>query len=202
MHAYLIVGEGEGVERKIAVLLQETSAFPLRFELTKIGDVRDLLEFTKLSQPRKTAIIAESIHLASEEAQNALLKSLEEPPQNLLYILTTPREDLVLPTILSRCTLIYTDHQNPEKNSGYEDFLRLPIGERLQAISKIQKREDAVIFLTSIIEDTHNLLVKNPNIAPFLQEAIETLSRIKANGNAHLQLTHLVTSTDTITINR
>ena len=39
----------------------------------------------------------------SEQAQNALLKSLEEPPANTLFILTTSQPDSLLPTVRSRC---------------------------------------------------------------------------------------------------
>ena len=42
----------------------------------------------------------------TEEAQNALLKTLEEPPKYALIILITSREDLILTTIKSRCTRI------------------------------------------------------------------------------------------------
>lgn len=54
---------------------------------------------------RKVFIISE-IERASLPAANALLKTLEEPPSQVILLLTTARRDLVLPTILSRCQVI------------------------------------------------------------------------------------------------
>ncbi len=46
-------------------------------------------------------------------AQNALLKILEEPPSQLLFFLGTPAIDLLLPTIVSRCTVILVQNGDP-----------------------------------------------------------------------------------------
>lgn len=51
------------------------------------------------------AIISQAEKL-TEEAQNALLKTLEEPPENVFIVLCTPDEDLLLPTVVSRCQVI------------------------------------------------------------------------------------------------
>lgn len=78
----------------------------------KIERVRDAIDFVHLSSQvasRKVAIL-ESIELASIPASNALLKSLEEPPANVHWILTTTSYDLLLPTIRSRCTRIHLHH--------------------------------------------------------------------------------------------
>lgn len=75
----------------------------------KIERVRDAIDFVHLSSQvaaRKVAIL-ESIELASIPASNALLKSLEEPPANVHWILTTTAYDLLLPTIRSRCTRLH-----------------------------------------------------------------------------------------------
>ncbi|MYC25747.1 MAG: hypothetical protein F4X56_07505 [Gammaproteobacteria bacterium] len=75
----------------------------------KIERVRDAIDFVHLSSQvaaRKVAIL-ESIELASIPASNALLKSLEEPPANVHWILTTTAYALLLPTIRSRCTRLH-----------------------------------------------------------------------------------------------
>lgn len=75
----------------------------------KIERVRDAIDFVHLSSQmaaRKVAVL-ESIESASIPASNALLKSLEEPPANVHWILTTTAYDLLLPTIRSRCTRIH-----------------------------------------------------------------------------------------------
>lgn len=75
----------------------------------KIEHVRDAIDFVNLSAQvasRKVAVL-ESIESASIPASNALLKSLEEPPSKVHWILTTTAYDLLLPTIRSRCTRIH-----------------------------------------------------------------------------------------------
>ena len=47
-----------------------------------------------------------NVHLANENAANALLKTLEEPPRHVLFLLTATAEELVPPTILSRCQVV------------------------------------------------------------------------------------------------
>jgi DNA polymerase III delta prime subunit len=75
-----------------------------------IEAVRDLEQFTVLKVPGRAehdrAIIIEDAHLLTPEAQNALLKTLEEPPAGTVLILTVSHERAVLPTIRSRTRII------------------------------------------------------------------------------------------------
>lgn len=75
----------------------------------KVEHIRDAIDFVHLSTQvatRKVAVL-ESIESASIPASNALLKSLEEPPSRVHWILTTTAYDLLLPTIRSRCMRIH-----------------------------------------------------------------------------------------------
>jgi hypothetical protein len=71
-----------------------------------IDEVRAIQSFLKLKVPGDNAIrrvvIIESIDMLGHEAQNALLKTLEEPPRDTVIIVTIAREQGVLPTIHSR----------------------------------------------------------------------------------------------------
>lgn len=62
--------------------------------------------FTKPIFADKKIFIIQNVDLSTDEAQNKLLKSLEEPQKNVFYILTTTNLDKVLPTIRSRCNKI------------------------------------------------------------------------------------------------
>ena len=68
----------------------------------------------------KKIIIIQNLEDATEEAQNKLLKSLEEPNDSVTYILTTASPEKVLPTIRSRCIKIQIP---PVKNSDVAPFL-------------------------------------------------------------------------------
>lgn len=75
-----------------------------------IDAARRLDQFLALKVPGKAeydrAIVIEDAHLLTTEAQNALLKTLEEPPAGTILILTASHEQAVLPTIRSRAQII------------------------------------------------------------------------------------------------
>lgn len=52
---------------------------------------------------RKKIYIIDEVHMLTKEAFNALLKTLEEPPEHIIFILATTEADKILPTIISRC---------------------------------------------------------------------------------------------------
>jgi len=71
----------------------------------KISSIREIRKFLSLQYTdiQYRVVIIEEAHLMNSEAQNALLKSLEEPPEGVIFILITPYEERLLPTIISRC---------------------------------------------------------------------------------------------------
>ena len=171
----------------------------MEFPFEKISDVRDLQKFTKLSLAKKTAIILKNVDGASEEAQNAFLKNLEEPPKNLIYILTASNIDLIPETIISRCQVIKISNFqfsiSNEKTEITKKFLSSSVGKKLEIISKITKREEAIKFLTNFIKSSHALMLEETHISATIEEAMKTLKFIKSNGNVQLQLTRFVINT-------
>lgn len=73
-----------------------------------IDEIRDLREKIKLSpmSARKKVYIIDEVHMLTMEAFNALLKTLEEPPVHVVFILCTTEPHKVPSTILSRCLRI------------------------------------------------------------------------------------------------
>ncbi len=70
-----------------------------------IDEIRDLREQVKIlpAQGKKKVYIIDEVHMLTTEAFNALLKTLEEPPENVLFILATTEVQKIPATILSRC---------------------------------------------------------------------------------------------------
>ena len=70
-----------------------------------VGDVRDLI--SSINYPptvgRKRVFIIDEAHVLSSQANNAFLKTLEEPPENTIFVLATTDPSKMLPTIRSRC---------------------------------------------------------------------------------------------------
>jgi len=75
-----------------------------------IEEIRDLSKFISLTVPLNKAInrvvMIPNSEILTVQAQNALLKNLEESPKSTLFILTTKKINNILPTILSRSRII------------------------------------------------------------------------------------------------
>jgi len=74
----------------------------------RINSIRDLRKFLSLRYDdiKYRVILISQAHLMNEEAQNALLKNLEEPPDGVIFILCTAYPDKLRETIRSRCWMI------------------------------------------------------------------------------------------------
>jgi len=72
---------------------------------TSVDNIRELQEVISYApvRDRYKVLIIDEAHMLSKAAFNALLKTLEEPPPNVVFILATTEMQKVLPTILSRC---------------------------------------------------------------------------------------------------
>ena len=117
-HAYLLTGpRGVGKTSIARILAHEINGLPYTDESTPldiieidaasnnsvedIRDLRDKVQIAPTSSPKKIYIIDE-VHMLSKSAFNALLKTLEEPPEHVVFILATTDADKLPATILSR----------------------------------------------------------------------------------------------------
>ncbi len=71
----------------------------------RVDTARELIEKVKYAplQAKYKVYIIDEVHMLSDSAFNALLKTLEEPPSHAIFILATTEPNKVLPTIISRC---------------------------------------------------------------------------------------------------
>ncbi len=93
----------------------------------QVRELRDTVKYAPARGPHKIYIIDE-VHMLSNAAFNALLKTLEEPPPHVKFLFATTEPDKILATIISRCQRF--------------DLRRIPVGaiiERLQLIAKTEK---------------------------------------------------------------
>ncbi len=117
----------------------------------------------KPNQAKGKVVVIESTDNMTPEAQNALLKTIEELPENGLFILGANSEANFLPTILSRCQIIHisnpTSHRTPTSEVGYEkdieELLKTTIPERFEYIEKLKDREE---FLQALVSYFHQTL--------------------------------------------
>jgi len=89
----------------------------------KIDSVRTLLDRIKYgpSHSQYLTVAIPEVQQLTPQAANALLKTLESPPENVIFLLSAPTPSLVLPTILSRSCLI---HCHPVSDQELRPWLR------------------------------------------------------------------------------
>lgn len=137
-----------------------------------IEDIKHMLKkiFLKPIKSEYKAIIIDEAELLTIEAQNALLKILEEPPAHTLILLSTTTKETLLPTILSRCQIIQLEEEQQtlsEKDKAeLQTFIQeLPdwgIGERLKKAEVLAKDKDkAIIWINKLILILRERMIEN-----------------------------------------
>lgn len=97
-----------------------------------IDEIRDLKEKIRLSplSARKKVYIIDEVHMLTTEAFNALLKTLEEPPDHAMFILATTEPQKVPATILSRC--FHISYKKATETELVRSLRRIVKGEKIK----------------------------------------------------------------------
>ena len=138
-HAYLFSGpRGVGKTSLARIIALQLGCDPI-FDISeidaashnKVDDIREMNEsvnFIASSPGKKRVFILDEVHMLSNAASNAFLKTLEEPPEHIIFILATTEPERVLETIKSRTTQIV--------------FKKITEDEIIKTLKKIGKKED------------------------------------------------------------
>ena len=94
-----------------------------------VDDIRNLIDQVRYppQQGKYKVYIIDEVHMLSNQAFNAFLKTLEEPPPYAIFILATTEKHKVIPTILSRCQIF--------------DFNRIQVNDTVPHLRKIAEQE-------------------------------------------------------------
>lgn len=94
-----------------------------------VDDIRNLIDQVRFSpqQGKFKVYIIDEVHMLSQAAFNAFLKTLEEPPAHAIFILATTEKHKIIPTILSRCQIF--------------DFRRIQVSDMVSHLKNIAKKE-------------------------------------------------------------
>ena len=137
-HAYLFSGPRGVGKTSLARIIATTIGCDPVFDITeidaashnKVDDVRELndsVNFIASSPGKKRVFILDEVHMLSNAASNAFLKTLEEPPEHVIFILATTEPERVIETIRSRTTQIA--------------FKRIKNADIISSLEKISKTE-------------------------------------------------------------
>lgn len=153
--------------------------------------IREFLSF-KPFQAKGRGVVLEDTSKFTPEAQNALLKTLEELPQDALFIMGAPNEHNFLPTVLSRCEVIRLQlpklqtKQLPKLYEDIEKLIKADITERFEYIEKLKDRSE---FLQALIKYFHQRLPTNQG---FTKELLEAEKWASSNVNIRAILEYLI----------
>ncbi len=98
--------------------------------IDEVRSIREQVNYAPIEGKYKVYIIDE-VHMLTREAFNALLKTLEEPPPHVIFVLATTEINKLPETILSRCQVL--------------EFKRLPPGVIIESLKEISKKENISI---------------------------------------------------------
>ena len=130
--------------------------------IDEIRSLKEKINYQPVEGLKKVYIIDEA-HMLTKEAFNALLKTLEEPPAHVIFILATTELEKILPTIISRCQRY--------------DFKPLDLEEMKAGLEYILKEENL-----SMADDVYPVIYENSSGS--MRDSISILERliVAANG--------------------
>ena len=133
-----------------------------------VDDIRNLIEQVRILPQvgRYSLFIIDEVHMLSQQAFNAFLKTLEEPPKHAVFILATTEKHKIIPTILSRCQVY--------------DFKRIRVEDSVQYLKYIADNEGVTCD-----EESLNLIAQKADGG--MRDALSMFDKAVSFCNANLQ---------------
>lgn len=154
--------------------------------------VREHFSFKPYSAKGKAAVIISAENL-TPDAQNSLLKTLEEPPESGSLILTASSESAILPTILSRCEIVQFGggglKVGGEELDKVEQLINSGVEERFKIVEQTEEKDKLLESLTFYI---HNELPNHPERARFAKLLVQAAQWQKSNVSIRTILEYLM----------
>ncbi len=132
-----------------------------------VDNIRDLTEQVRIPPQtgRYRVFIIDEVHMLSQAAFNAFLKTLEEPPEYAIFILATTEKQKVIPTILSRCQIY--------------DFARITVPDIVQQLQYVCEQE-------SIEAESAALNVIAQKADGAMRDALSIFDQVAASTQGHI----------------
>jgi len=196
MHAFLIVGNNTEKELTDRIALWKISLWDTvriskegTIGIDAIRDFQRELTMAPRNSPAKAGII-EDMERLTPEAQNALLKTLEEPPPHTYILGTTRLPEALLSTVRSRMSVVkLADSKEQFDATLLTALLRQSPGKRLATLEPYTAtRDDAKKFVVSLLGTARQELLQHPTreLPQLIRHLLEALSQLSVNVNQKL----------------
>lgn len=132
-----------------------------------VEDIRSLIEQVKIPPQvgKYKVFIIDEVHMLSQQAFNAFLKTLEEPPRHAIFILATTEKQKILPTILSRCQIY--------------DFNRMDIADIVKHLKHIAEEEHI-----EVEDEALNIIAQKADGG--MRDALSIFDQVSSFSNGHI----------------
>lgn len=132
-----------------------------------VDDIRELIEQVQIPPQvgRYKVFIIDEVHMLSQAAFNAFLKTLEEPPAHAIFILATTEKHKILPTILSRCQIY--------------DFNRMEVPETVAHLKHVAEQEGI-----EYDEEALNVIARKADGG--MRDALSIFDQVASFTNGHI----------------
>ena len=132
-----------------------------------VDNIRDLTDQVRIPPQtgRYRVIIIDEVHMLSQAAFNAFLKTLEEPPEYAIFILATTEKQKVIPTILSRCQIY--------------DFARITVPDIVQQLQYVCEQEGIEAEPAAL-----NIIAQKADGA--MRDALSIFDQVAASTQGHI----------------
>ena len=132
-----------------------------------VDNIRDLTEQVRIPPQtgRYRVFIIDEVHMLSQAAFNAFLKTLEEPPEYAIFILATTEKQKVIPTVLSRCQIY--------------DFARITVPDIVQQLQYVCEQENIEAEPAAL-----NVIAQKADGA--MRDALSIFDQVAASTEGHI----------------
>lgn len=195
--ALFLAGELKSKSPDLAVISSSGKAI-------KIDEIRQISSFARFgpAECKWKVVIVQGADLMTEEASNSFLKTLEEPHDRILFILTTTRYSRILKTIASRCQQIMFAGEETDSYENTEEYAdkilnigKIDIPQLLSLAEELAQQPDPLAALNSILGSYRKKLDASSG-KKFLaiKMILEAARSIERRGNKRLTMDNMLLS--------
>ncbi|MCQ3944153.1 MAG: hypothetical protein DPW11_00010 [bacterium] len=168
-----------------------------------IAEIKSLVLDLALTSASPRLVWVEDAQALTPDASNALLKILEEPPDNTTLYLTCPSAGSLLPTLRSRCQVIKLNNFNLSPLTSYLPALKplfvLSPGDRLQRLADFPSDKGELLsYLSDLAREISGTIKKTKSpaglklLSSLARLTLSTHQDLKSNINQNLALSHFL----------
>lgn len=164
-----------------------------------INEVRSWISWLNITSGQTKALVVTNAELLTVEAQNAFLKTLEEPPEKCLIILESININSLLPTVISRCVIVDTgvakallDEKTTSRLSEELQILNRGVGAKFSLAKELSNdRASASFWINELLTFLHSKMTTEDDLSKKIKNLLVAKKQLNSNTNVRLTLENL-----------